>query len=80
MTQKIKELDEKRHTISSVCSHTGTVMIYHCIIYETAQDMPDKIIGANKVSLNTAKKNYRLLGAIEGRFIDMVRLPHKDEL
>ena len=45
-----------------------------------AQDLPDKIIGANKVSLNTAKKNYRLLGAIEGRFIDMVRLPHKDEL
>ncbi|MBQ4497691.1 MAG: hypothetical protein II973_09345 [Spirochaetaceae bacterium] len=47
---------------------------------KTAQDMPDKIIGANKVSLNTAKKNYRLMGAIEGRFIDMVRLPHKEEL
>ena len=47
---------------------------------EVAQDKPDKIVGSNKVSLNTAKKNYRLLGAIEERFINMVRLPYEDEL
>ena len=35
MTQKIKELNEKGHTIFSVCSHTGTVMIYYCIIHDT---------------------------------------------
>jgi len=47
---------------------------------EVAQEKPDMIIGPNKVSLNTAKKNYRLVGAIEERFISMVRLPHEDEL
>ena len=47
---------------------------------EVAQDMPNRIIGPNKVSLNTAKKNYKLLGAIEERFVNMVRLPYEDEL
>lgn len=47
---------------------------------EGAQDKPDKIIGPNKVSLNTAKNNYKLLGAIEERFINMVRMPYEDEL
>lgn len=47
---------------------------------EVAQENPDMIIGPNKVSLNTAKKNYRLVGAIEERFISMVRLPYEDEL
>lgn len=47
---------------------------------EVAQDKPDKVVGANKVSLNTAKKNYKLLGAIEERFKNVVRLPYEDEL
>lgn len=47
---------------------------------EVAQDMPDKIIGANNVSLNTAKKNYILFGAVEERFINMVRKPYADEI
>ena len=42
--------------------------------------MPDGIIGANKVSLNTAKKNYKLFGATEERFINMVRQPYEDEI
>lgn len=48
--------------------------------YEVAQDKPDINIGPNKVSLNTAKKNYKLFGASEERFLNMVRLPYKDEI
>ncbi len=47
---------------------------------EIAQSMPNNIIGANKVSLNTAKKNFELFGAIEKRYSKLVRLPYEDEL
>ena len=42
--------------------------------------MPDEIIGANQVSLNTAKKNYKLFVAIKERFINIVRQPYEDEV
>ncbi len=45
-----------------------------------AQNMPDHIIGPNKVSLNTARENYKLFGAVERRFLEMVRLPYEDEM
>lgn len=41
-----------------------------------AQRNPDKIIGPNKVSLNTARENYRLYGACEQRFINQVKKKH----
>lgn len=47
---------------------------------EVAQNAPDSIIGANNVSLNMAKKNFELMGAVEERFLNMVRSPHEDEL
>lgn len=47
---------------------------------EVAQNMPDRIIGANKVSLNTAMKNYKLFGAVEEHFMNMVRQPREDEI
>ncbi len=47
---------------------------------EVAQNMSDEIIGANQVSLNTVKKNYKLFGAIKERFINIVRQPYKDEV
>ena len=47
---------------------------------EVVQNMPDEIIGANQVSLNTAKKNYKLFGAIKERFINIVRQPYEDEV
>ena len=47
---------------------------------EVAQNVPDSILGANKVSLNTAKKNYKLFGAMEERFLNMVRSPYEDEI
>lgn len=46
---------------------------------ETAQDLPDRIIGPNKTSLNTAQKNYKLYGASEKRFLNRVRPPYEDE-
>ena len=47
---------------------------------EVAQNMPNSIIGANKVSLNTAKKNYMLFGVTEERFLNMVCPPYGDEI
>ncbi|RYD72323.1 MAG: hydrolase [Sphingobacteriales bacterium] len=40
---------------------------------------PDYEGGANKVSLNQAKANFKKYGACEKRFIENVRLPKKDE-
>ncbi len=39
---------------------------------------PD-MTGANKVSLNQARKNYAQFGACEERFKDYVREPYEDE-
>ena len=47
---------------------------------ELAQNEPDRIVGANAVSLNTARKNFKMFGAVEERFKEMVRLPYNDEL
>ena len=47
---------------------------------EVAQNNPDKAIGPNKISLNMAKENYKLFGAVEERFLNVVRLPHENEL
>lgn len=47
---------------------------------EVAHSKPDMIIEPNKVLLNTAKKNYKLFGASEERFINSVRLPNEDEI
>ena len=47
---------------------------------EICHDNPDRITGPNRVSLNTAKKNYKLYGAVEERFAELVRPPKKEEL
>ena len=36
--------------------------------------------GANKVSLKTARENFKKFGASEERFIDKVRKPLKEEM
>ena len=45
-----------------------------------AHEMPDRVIGANKVSLHQAQKNYKEFGATEKRFLKYVRAPEADEL
>ena len=47
---------------------------------EVAQNVPDVIIGANNVSLNMARENFKIFGAVEECFLNMVRPPYKDEL
>ncbi|RDU22592.1 CPCC family cysteine-rich protein [Anaerosacchariphilus polymeriproducens] len=47
---------------------------------EVAHNKPDVAIGANKISLNEAKENYKLFGACEQRFVSSVRQPLNDEL
>ena len=41
---------------------------------------PDFKGGANDVSLNQARENYRMFGASDGRFRDKVRPPLEEEL
>ena len=47
---------------------------------EVAQDMPDRIIGPNKVSLNSARMNYKLFGASQECFLNTVRPPREYEI
>ncbi|WP_231637337.1 CPCC family cysteine-rich protein [Paenibacillus sp. FJAT-27812] len=46
---------------------------------EVAHDKPEINIGANHISLNQAKGNYRDFGAYERKFKDSVREPYKEE-
>jgi len=46
---------------------------------EVAHDMPEINIGANHISLNQARENYRDFGACERKFKDSVREPYKEE-
>jgi hypothetical protein len=41
---------------------------------------PDYSGGANTVSLNQAKRNYKIFGAVEERFKEDVRPPKDDEI
>ena len=43
-------------------------------------EKPDYVGGANKMSLNEAKKSYELYGAISQEFIQYVRKPFNDEI
>jgi hypothetical protein len=47
---------------------------------EVAHDNPDTIKGANGVTLNEARMNYKKFGACEQRFLNDVRKPRNDEL
>lgn len=49
---------------------------------ETVQNSnyPEIVKGPNRVSLDTARKNYKLFGAVEERCIPWVRPPREDEL
>lgn len=47
---------------------------------EVAHDKPDTMIGANGVTLNEAKENYKLFGASEKCFVSKIRKPLSEEL
>lgn len=45
-----------------------------------AHNKPNTMKGANHVTLNEAKNNYKTFGACEKRFINKVRSPKREEL
>lgn len=47
---------------------------------EVAHDRPDTMKGANHVTLNEARENYKKFGACEERFKNSVRKPLLEEL
>ncbi|TMV43347.1 glycosyltransferase [Paenibacillus mesophilus] len=47
---------------------------------EVAHDRPKVNIGANHISLDHARENYKKYGACEERFKAMVRMPLNEEL
>lgn len=67
-------IDDSYHIITDICE------VCFWQYDEVAQNSSDRIIGANKVSLNMAKKNFKIFGAVEERFKEMVRLPYDNEL
>lgn len=44
------------------------------------RDDPDYTGGANDISLNEARKNYKKIGAISKEYCDSVRLPLAEEI
>ncbi|MGO4501080.1 CPCC family cysteine-rich protein [Paenibacillus sp. 2RAB27] len=46
----------------------------------TAHDKPEKIIGANRISLNQARVNFHKYGVCKEQFKGMVREPLEEEL
>jgi len=45
-----------------------------------AHNKPETVQGANNVTLNDARENFKLFGACEESFIDKVRKPRLKEL
>ena len=67
-------IDDKCEVLTDICE------VCFWQYDEVSQETPEKIIGANRVSLNMAKENFKSIGAIEERFLGMVRMPCDDEL
>ena len=67
-------IDDWEEVITDICE------VCFWQYYEECHDKPNRIIGPNNVSLNTARKNYKLFGASEERFINVIRPPYKNEL
>ncbi len=67
-------IDDSEEVITDVCD------VCFWQYDEAAHREPNRIIGANKVSLNTAKENFKSFGAVEKRFITLVRAPYDDEI
>ncbi len=67
-------IDDSEEVITDVCE------VCFWQYDKVAHEEPNKIIGANKVSLNIAKANYKSFGAIEERFLSLVRKPYDDEI
>lgn len=67
-------IDDSNEVITDICD------VCFWQYDEVAHNEPNRIIGANKVSLNMAKENFKSFGAIEERYLSMVRAPYEDEI
>ncbi len=67
-------IDDSKEIITDICD------VCFWQYDEVANKEPDRIIGANKVSLNTARANFKSYGAVEERFISLARAPYDDEI
>lgn len=54
------------------------VCFWHDDVYQSCY--PDSVIGANPVSLNQAKENFRKFGAKTENHIEYIRKPLPDEI
>ncbi len=67
-------IDSDDEVIVDICE------VCHWQFDEVAHDHPDAVKGANRVTLNEAKKNYAKYGACEERFENSVRKPFLHEM
>ncbi len=67
-------IDDSNEVITDICD------VCFWQYDEVAQNEPSRIIGANKVSLDMAKDNFKSFGVIEERFLSLVRTPYEDEI
>ncbi len=67
-------IDSDDEVVVDICE------VCHWQYDEVAHDRPDTMKGANHVTLNEARKNYKRFGACEERFKNSVRKPLSNEL
>lgn len=70
-TQLVEREDEPLFEICEVC-----LWQYDAV----AHDKPDTMLGANSVTLNQARENYKMFGVSERRLIGKGRNPLPEEL
>jgi len=70
-TQIVEHEEEQLFEICEVCFWQYDAVAHY---------NPELVIGANSVSLNVAKDNYKQFGACEEKFKHMVRVPFEEEL
>lgn len=67
-------IDDSQEVITDICE------VCFWQYDEVAHNTPHKNIGANEMSLDKAKMNYKSFGAVEKRYLSMVRMPYEDEV
>jgi len=70
-TQLVEVEDEPLFEICEVCFWQFDAV---------AHDKPDQIIGANHITLNNARENFKKYGVCKPEFKNMVRMPLPEEL
>ena len=67
-------IDDSKEIITDICE------VCFWQYDKVAHNKPDSIIGANDISLNQAKENFKIYGACQQKYINHVRRPFDDEV